>query len=802
MLRRRKSQNNKRISTSQYKMALLATTALISANLVGAQETSDADLDVAASDDEAPIEEIIVRGIARQFRPEDQTTATGLRMALMDTPQSVTVVTSEMLQTVGASNVYEAADLIAGVNYGGMGFGRETIRLRGIQNTLMRINGLQAARDSAVMDAHALERIEIVRGPATVLYGVTGSFGGEVNNIFKRPRADGFVDVGVELGSYDSQTYRFDATGAMSESETIRGRLAVKVADLGRAFDIQNLDIRTEQKTAFAAVDWDITPQTTAEISYYHFTREGDPIDGSTLAQLPDGTLVTPQTAFGARADPDTFYTGHPQRDQATELFSSDIYYGGLTHTLGNDWRVQAKAMVHKQSIDIDEFFTFGPFGGYDLADDQAYLYIYSVDADIKQLTFNLSLGGEFELFGRDASLFAAYEYDDTLDPQNRLVPISAGQGFVDIDVFADGVYDGVQPLLSDGTPYFPVDRNLANTGIGRKEGVEKTNHKASLQVMAQISDRFTLLLGALVHDNTQTLTRTFDEGMELMPASVDKTDFTEVLTRFGATFDLLDEGNIFDDARVYFSFSEGFAPQIGADPAGNVQFIPQTMDAFEVGVKAELLEGAVGASIAYYINDIEGILTGGAEVGNITGRRFGNGNQDSQGVEVELIGELLPGWNMAFNYTWYDGEISDDTIDPVTGAVLFPFSIVPRTSPEHLAAMTTTYEFLDGPLRGFRAGGAVKVSSDYGYNDGISLIERFSPPGNPKQLVDGGHTRVDLNFSYAGFGESLEGLSLYVNALNVFDEDIFIAREGHPGFSNMFIDRRFVKGGFNFHFE
>ena len=782
-------------------MALLATTALISANLVGAQETPDADLDGAASDDEAPIEEIIVRGIARQFRPQDQTTATGLRMALIDTPQSVTVLTTEMLRTIGATSVFEADILIPGVTFAGFGFGNETVRMRGIENTLMRINGLQAAGRHAVMDEHALERIEIVRGPATVLYGVTGSFGGEVNHIFKRPSADGFVDVGFEIGSYDSQTYTFDATGGL-ESGKVRGRLAVKFADLGRAFDIQNLDIRAEKTTVLAAVDWDIGPQTTAAFNFYHFGRDGDPIDGSTLVQLPDGTLVTPQTAFPNRVDPDTFYTGHPQRDQATEIFSHEIFYGELTHTLGNDWQLQAKAMVSQSALDIDEFFTFGPFGGYDLADDQAYLYIYSVHQDTKELTFNLSLGGDFELFGRDASFFAAYEYDDNLEPQNRLVPFSAFQGFVDIDVFADGVYDGVQPLLSDGTPYFPVDRSLEALGLGRSEGVEATNNKASLQVMAKISDRFTLLLGALVHDNTATLTRFIDGGVDLIPPSVDKTDFTEVLTRFGATYDLVDEGNIFNDATAYFSFSEGFAPQIGADPDGNVQFIPQTMDAFEVGVKAELLEGAVGVSIAYYINDIEGILTGGAEVGNITGRRFGNGSQDAQGVEVELVGELLPGWNMAFNYSWYDGEISDDTIDPVTGEVLFPFSIVPRTSPEHLAAMTTTYEFLDGPLRGFRAGGGVKVSGDYGYNDGISIIERFSPTGTAKQLVDGAHTRVDLNFSYTGFEEPLEGLALYVNALNVFDEDIFISREGHPGFSNMFIDRRFVKGGFTFRFE
>jgi iron complex outermembrane receptor protein len=802
MSRRRKPRNDKRISASQYKMALLASTALISAHLVQAQETSVSDPDASASNDESVIEEIVVRGVARQFRPQDQSSATGLVMDLIDTPQSVTVLTSEMMATIGASTIYEAADLIPGVTFGGLGFGNETIILRGIDNDRIRINGLQAGGNSATMDSHALERIEIVRGPATVLYGVTSSFGGEVNHVLKRPQADRFLDVGVEFGSYDSQTYKFDATGALSGSEKVRGRLAVKYADNGRWFDIQNLDVRTEKTTVFAAVDWDITPQTTATFSYYHFGRQGDPIDGSALVQLPDGSLALPQDAFPDRVDPDTFYVGHPDRSQAREDYTNDLYFGELTHTLDNEWRVDAKAMVSEVDNLIDEFFAFGPFGGYDLADDQAYLYSYDVRDHNKILTFNLSLGGDFELFNRDFSFFAAYEYDDNLDPQSRLVPTSHFIGFVDIDFFADGVYDGVQPLLSDGTPLLPIDRSLDALGIGRQEGVEATNHKGSVQVMAKLTDRFSVLAGVLVHDNKSTLTRFYDGGVPFEPPEETKSDYNEVLTRFSATYDLIDDGEIFDDATVYFTFSEGFAPQIEANPEGEIVFIPQTMDAFEIGLKAELLGGAVGTSIAYFQNNVQHILTGGAEVGNITGRQSGNGNKDSQGIEVELVGELLPGWNMAFNYTWYDGEIYDETIDPDTNTRVYPFSIVPKTSPEHLAALTTTYEFLDGALRGFRAGGTVKYSSDYGFNDGLHLIERFSPPGNPQQLVDGEHMRVDLNFSYMGFGEPLEDLGIYANIVNVFDEDIMVAREGHPGFSNMFIDRKFVKGGFTFKFD
>ena len=128
----------------------------------------------------AELSEVAV--VARRIRPDDQTSATGLRLTLVETPQAITIVTPEMMRLIGATNIYQASDFVPGMTINGTGYGLDRIYMRGNRITSHRING---SRFSSLhsLDAFTMERIEVVRGPATALYGVTGSFGGEINNV-------------------------------------------------------------------------------------------------------------------------------------------------------------------------------------------------------------------------------------------------------------------------------------------------------------------------------------------------------------------------------------------------------------------------------------------------------------------------------------------------------------------------------------------------------------------------------------------------------------------------------------------
>ncbi|MDZ7767697.1 MAG: Plug domain-containing protein [Woeseiaceae bacterium] len=136
------------------------------------------------------IEEIVVRGVARRFRPDEQSSATGLNLSLVETPQSVTIITPEMMNTIGAGSAYEATDLVPNVQRSGYGFGLQQVVMRGVFNLSRRVNGLELDNALTSIRGYAVDRLEIVRGPATAIYGVTGAFGGEIQFFSKHRGAN------------------------------------------------------------------------------------------------------------------------------------------------------------------------------------------------------------------------------------------------------------------------------------------------------------------------------------------------------------------------------------------------------------------------------------------------------------------------------------------------------------------------------------------------------------------------------------------------------------------------------------
>lgn len=762
---------------SHYLQGLLATTALISPSISQAQ--TEPPTSTPASD---AIEEVIVRGVARRFRPDEQSSATGLNLSLVETPQSVTVITSEMLETINANSAYQATDLVPNVQRSGYGFGLQQIVMRGVFNLTRRVNNLELDNRFTSIRSYAVSRLEIVRGPATAIYGVSGAFGGEINSILKAPRADFGLEIGAEFGSYDSSRYFFDVTGPLPGSESLSGRLVGQYEQYGLPLDIKGQSFPNYEGMGLASLNWEVSDETTLRATFYYQERNVDPWDGGALIDNGDGTLSLPQV------DPEQWYFSHP--DQSTEKTDFNFAIVELDHEFDNGWHARTKLAWDKYDHDLEYFFPFGAFGAYALADDEVYIYSYDVERSGEQLTFNQSLGGDFELGGREHQFFAALEYNDDLEPNRFELLNSFFQGFASIDWFTDSVFDGETPRFSDGSAFQPIqgDRE-ALFGVRQVQLVDTRDLKLSLQVLLKPTDRLQLLLGALYHDNETVDTLPINAGLELDPPRVSATEFQESVFRLGATYDLADDTGNIDDARVYYSFSEGFEPQILTDADGNSLSAPQDMEQHEIGIKAEFLDAAVGMSLAIFDYKITNIAVRNSFLGGFGG--FGTsvlaGTQEATGAEFELTGEILPGWNVLANYAYMDAEVNDPNNTRSTP---------PRTTPEHSGTIATTYEFLQGRMQGLRLGAAVKASGDYS----------FATAQNQERLgivpIGGAHTRFDLNASYAPRSGRFEGFEFFFNWINVFDEDILVSKQGHPGFGIMFIDQQKVSGGLRYRFE
>jgi outer-membrane receptor for ferric coprogen and ferric-rhodotorulic acid len=727
-----------------------------------------------SSPKETELEAIEVRGVALKYRPDNQTSATGLALPLIDTPQAITVLTSNMLEVVGAKNIYEATDLIPGVNRDGLGFGFERIIMRGINNAFQRLNGVALNSLNYTIDGYAVDRTEVVRGPATALYGVTGSFGGEINSELKRPTKETVIQGGFETGTWDKEIYTGDISGAIPGTDgKLTGRITGKYSDY--VPEVDEPGVRNRKEMLSASLSYEFSSNTSATLWEYHADRHIDPFDGGALLQLPDGKLALPPDSI----DPKKFYFSTPaQSNEHTQLNVSVLE---IAHTFSNDWKLTSETVYADYEQQISYFYPFGPFGAYGNPQDELAIYTYDITRHSENVTTDLSLGGDFQWLGRKQSFYVALEGDEALEPTNFTLLNSVYTG--------NATLAGYQPTYANGAPWVPIDRS--DLGIRQVTNTNVRDVKGSFQLLLHPIDRVSLLVGGLLHHGIETDAVPIASGKVLDPENFQKIEFTKFVKRIGVVYDLVEEHGAIDGIKAYVNYSEGFQPQIIEDKEGQPQSFPQDMKQYEAGLKGEFLNHAVGSSLAIYNYKITNVPAGATAIGSFGafGSTVADGTQKATGVEGEITGEVLPGWNVAANYAYSDIYVSNPE---------YTFTSAVANVPKHKGAFYSSYEFLEGPVKGLRLGGAVVVSSGYPLVQGLINVAHWG------QINADGYTRVDLSASYKGFGainDSLKGLELFANIHNVFNQDILYSKEGTPEFAIQYSDLRAFNVGLRFKF-
>lgn len=699
--------------------------------------------------EEASLQEVVV--IARHYRPDEQTSATGLSLQLIDTPQQITVITPEMMRVAGATSIYDATDLVPGLRRSGTGFGLDRFMLRGNLLQEHRINGTNFNIWHS-LEAYAFDRIEVVRGPATAIYGVTGSFGGEINQILKAPKKDYSAEVGYRGGQWDLHEWTLDATGPIpGTGDKLSARFTGLYRDSGSWVDPSILHVHDNKNMVMGALQYDFDENTSAHLWFYDDSAHMDPLDGGALQLLPDGTLTFPNV------NPAQWFFGDSRYDKNT--ITNMFVVADVQHTFANDWRVKAQGTYSRSKNKMSEYYIFGPAGAYDLGDNEVYLYSYDQIQEAASATVDLSLNGKFNVFGREQQFFAAFEGQGDVTPTKNTLFNSQFLGVINIDQGGRGVF-------SDGTPVPLIDKStltIRNLDEGRFR-----DYRGNLMLLVDPFDRVKLLAGVL-WQHTVVNNRRLIEGGTDTGNGYERTVYSQTVKRGGVTVDLLGKWGWEDATKTYFNYSEGFNPNIGVvDADGNALTAPQLMKQYEWGLKSEFLNHAVGSSLAAYYSKIENIPVQDSYLGGFgASGSILEGTRRIKGVEYELVGQFVEGWNVAFNYAYTFTEISDPN---------YAFRIPVKSVPHSAGAIYTSYEFTRGPIRGLRLGFDVAANSAYSLNPSLGNTEKFG------QYSAFGGARLDLNASYR-FQDYLQGLEVYANAINVTNKVAYLAKEDHPGF-------------------
>ncbi len=467
------------------------------------------------------------------FKADFQTSATKTPLSIRETPQSISVITRESIETRQARDLGSALELSAGTAvvgasggpFAGFGrFARETVVLRGQvldEGRDVRIDGFAVGGESLV-DLALFERVEVVKGPSSVLYG-PGSLSGFINRVSKKPQAERAASVVGQIGSFDTYRTEFDITGALDANERFAGRLIGVYEDSGSFTDGVDLQ-RSLIAPSFEAR---LGERTRVLVQGFLQDDSGTPSVGIPLIVEANGELRAPDIARSR-------YIGVP-RNSEIETDQQQVSVR-VDHEISDSWLTTLQ-LQNGRSRRATRFDNYG-YGFY--AGGDTYLYSAAGRAAADFWAGELRIDGEFNLLGREHRLLLGVE--------SRAVDRSFGNSYVDI---------GVANIYEDNFDEF--DSVAISTPI--KSTLDTVTEAAYGQFIFGLSER-TRLIAGLRYDRAEQRNR---DNLEQSEPSDERAENDEITYRLALSQDLT------ANLSGFASYSTSFVPVVARSRSGAV---------------------------------------------------------------------------------------------------------------------------------------------------------------------------------------------------------------------------------------
>ena len=536
------------------------------------------------------------------------TTATKTDTKLIETPQSISVVPSRQITEQGATELQDALRYTAGVRAEAYGFDtrQNNVESRGfaVVEYVDGLNRLLASGAFPLMprpDPYTFERVEVLRGPSSVLYGA-GTTGGVANMVSKRPRLDFGGEIGVQYGTYDRKQLQFDVTGALNAERTLAGRLVGVVRDAGMQTD----HVPNDRYLFAPSLLW--RPDDRTSVTLLGLFQK-DTTASSQQFMPVAATLKAP----GGRRLSDRRFLGEPTGDTlATQQVAGTLL---IDHRF-NDWlKVNSSTRFVKSKVHFVEIFP----DTYTNPDNPFHADGRTLD----RLTYEVRQRNQ--AFTTDNNL----QFDFVTGPLTHKVLV--GIDYVNFRLKGSQASGATTPIDA----YSPVYGNFDLPPLERNPTLRQSQIGVYVQDQIRYGNWASLVLGirrdhaeARVHD-----THTIDNA---------------VSARVGL---IVDVGYGFSP---YVSYSESFQPVSGLDLYGRV-FKPQRGRQYEAGVKWQPESGTLVTLSAFHIRETNRLTNDPDNVLNTVQ----TGQVRSRGVELEASWAVTPDINLIGAYTFTDAKIT-----------------------------------------------------------------------------------------------------------------------------------------------
>lgn len=602
--------------------------------------------------------EIVVTGEQEEgYVVDNATTATRTDTPLRDIPQSVQVIPQQVLEQQQVIQLRDAARNVSGViegsNFGNSG---DAFLIRGFLGNNILLDGIELGSrnlgtNSSFRETANIDRVEVLKGPASVLYG-TVEPGGIINVVTKQPLASPFYEVELQAGNFGLFRPSIDLSGPLNSDRTLLYRLN---AVYQNADDFRDFDQGIERVFIAPVLKWVISDNTNLTFNFEYLYDER-PFDrgltafGDEVADIPFDRILS---------EPD-------------DINIREQYVAGyrLEHRFSENWQLRNAFRFISTERTTRAFQNRGNLNEAtgDLArsiDDQ--------NGTLEGYALQTNLIGKFStgpinhtlLFGIDLS-------KETNDFDNR----SAATRSI-INIF--------NPIY--GTPR-PSREELGITGNRVLFGGTVKTLGLYVQDQIALADNLKLLAGGRFDLVDQDSFFTSISAGNILSDTTAQQQDEAFSPRLGIVYQPV------EPLSLYASYSRSFAPNSGTTVNGDI-LEPTRGTQYEIGVRGEFIERRLTANLAAYYLTKSNVA---ATDPNNPDFRIATGEQRSQGIELDVIGEIRPGWNIIASYAYIDAEITKDEGSLLEGNRL-------AGVPEHVASLSSTYEIQSGSLQGLGFG-------------------------------------------------------------------------------------------------
>ena len=669
----------------------------------------------------------------------------GKGQTLKELPQTITIITHERIQDQQLKTLDDALEYTPGVTVTKESTTTSNFYSRGFEITNFQIDGNSPLLSQSVSQMYAgglntsqldlamFDSIEVLRG-SDALYGTSSAPGGAINLVRKKPTSQLQIKALAHAGSWNNYRGELDIGGSIMANGRIRGRLVGVYEDREYFYDIA----KNDKYLFYGIIEADITNSTLLTVGG-DFMRQDGTNWREGLPRYSNGAdLGLPRS---------TFFSTNDDR----WLRKNNKLFIRLDQAIGTDWTLGIEASRMHSKTDDSRLGWWGgidpiTFSGFSSSTGHGTRF----DRDETQKTLDAVLKGAFHLLGREHKVI----FGTNINRYKSGIEANRHIGSSNIQIPNIFEFDPADYRFDD--PYY-----LASTG-----GSIITQKGLYGSLAAKIADPITLIVGGRFswykYDeifsgfDQDTGAVTFIDPIKYKDSAI----FTPYL---GLVFDITKQWS------AYGSIAETYQSQASnrKGPLPGRPLDPVTGRSYEIGVKGNLFNERLNTALAFFSIKRNGQAVRDPAYPPTSGDLgssccwLDDGRITSQGIDIEVSGEIVSGWQIQAGYTFNDNENKAES---------GRYSTV---TPKHLFKLWSSYA-LKGMFNGLKLGGGITAQSSNSRKGTARTFNsdsgRYNGPSIPFEFTEPGRVLVDL-FAQYRFNKHW---SATANINNVFDKKYY----------------------------